>query len=316
MKLNELRPIQKETFSGTYRLTGRVASFDDEGIPYVKMRLSSCNADVVVLAAVETVVIPERLGHMELVEVKGRVCVGPEEGVILLTDIRRPFRLDVIRLPALQTLPRTLCPRPEDLDQLVESVRSLESDHLKMCIKRVLERRDRLEVFLRAPASTHYHHNYPGGLLVHSLEVARGVVSMTQIHEPDMPRSLQELGFVAGLLHDIGKTYTYDEKGRPTATARLCSHDALTLEACAYGLAHLETVDPEAALTLRHIWTCASPGARYGIPAAMTLARYVRDADGQSAMADNQRRAFKRRELKGFGKLGQNTYWLPALEAR
>jgi len=48
----------------------------------------------------------------------------------------------------------------------------------------------------------------------------------------------------------------------------------------------------------------------------MTLSSYVRDADGQSAMADNQCQAFKRREPKGLGQLGRNAYWLPNLEAR
>lgn len=311
MKLNDLRPLMQETFKGTYRLTGRVACFDDEGIPYLKLRLSSCASDIVVLAVIGSILIPEHLGHMDLVVVKGQVCLGAEESEILLTDIRRPLQADVAGLPALQTLPRIFCPKPEALDQLIAAVRSLESVPMQVFIKRVLERRDRLEVFLKAPASKNYHHNEPGGLLAHSLDVAQNVLRMTQINEPEMPRSLQEVGFVAGLLHDIGKTYTYDVRGKPTAAARLCDHADLTLEACAFGLAYLDRVDPDAALTLRHIWTCASPGARYGIPAAMTLARYVRDADGQSAMLDNQRQAFRRREAKGFGRLGRNTYWLP-----
>ena len=315
MKLNELRPILQETFTGAYRLTGRVACFDDEGVPFLKLRLSSCATDCVVLAAIDSVSIPERLSHMELVAVKGQVCVGPDESAILLSEIRRPLQPEVARLPALQTLPRLFCPQPDALDQLVEAVRSLQSRSLQLFTKRVLERRDRLEVFLKAPASQNYHHNQPGGLLVHSLEVARGVLNMVQVNEPQMPRAMQEVGFIAGLLHDIGKTYTNDAQGRPTATAGLCDHGDLTLEACAFGLAYLDKVDPDAALALRHIWTCASPGARYGTPAAMTLARYVRDADGQSAMADNQRRAFQRREQKGFGRLGRNAYWLPSLEA-
>ena len=52
MKLNDLRPLMQETFKGTYRLTGRVACFDDEGIPYLKLRLSSCASDIVVLAVI------------------------------------------------------------------------------------------------------------------------------------------------------------------------------------------------------------------------------------------------------------------------
>jgi 3'-5' exoribonuclease len=314
MKLNELRPILKETFTGAYRLTGRVACFDDEGIPYLKLRLSSCVHDCVVLAVIDSIPIPKRLGHMELVVVKGQGCVGQEEGAILLTDIRRPLPTDVARLPALHTLPRLFCPLPEALDQLVDAVRSLRSQPLQVFVKRVLERRDRLEVFLKAPASKNYHHNHAGGLLVHSLEVARSVLSMIRINEPQMPRALQELGFVAGLLHDIGKTYTFDIQGRPTAMSRLCGHDDLTLEACAFGLAYLDRADSDAALALRHIWSCASSGARYGVPAAMTLARYVRDADGQSAMANNQRKAYQRREPEGFGRLWRNVYWLPSIE--
>ncbi|ERS89631.1 MULTISPECIES: TraI domain-containing protein [Marinobacter] len=315
MKLNDLRPLTQETFRGTYRLTGRIACFDDEGIPYLKLRLSSCASDMVVLAVIGSIVIPEHLGHMDLVVVKGQVCVGPEDSEVLLTEIRRPLQADVARLPALQTLPRTFCPKPEALDQLIAAVRSLECDYLQVFIKRVLERRDRLEVFLKAPASKKYHHNDPGGLLAHSLEVAQNVLRMAQINEPEMPRSLQELGFVAGLLHDIGKTYTYDMYGKPTAAARLCDHADLTLEACALGLAYLDKVDSGAALALRHIWTCASPGARYGNAPAMTLARYVRDADAQSAMADNQRKAYRKRQPAGFGRLGNNVYWRPSIEA-
>lgn len=313
MKLNDLHPIALKTFNGTYRLTGRVACFDDEGIPYLRLRLSSCSRDVVALAVIGYIKIPEHLGHMDLVAVKAHVYQGEEDQVILLTEIRRPINEDVTSLPVLQTLPRTFCPKPEALDTLVEAVRSLTSQPLQQFIKRVLERRDRLEVFLKAPASRNYHHNEPGGLLVHSLEVAQNVLAMIQANEPGMPRKLRELGFVAGLLHDIGKTYTFDVTGKPTAAARLCDHADLTLEACAYGLAYLDKVEPDAALALRHIWTCASPGARYGSSPAMTLARYVRDADGQSSMAGNQRKAYRMRQPEGFGRLGNNLYWNPTM---
>ncbi|OZB13342.1 MAG: phosphohydrolase [Marinobacter sp. 34-60-7] len=315
MKLNDLRPVMHETIKGTYRLTGRVASFDDEGIPFLKLRLSSCCSDIIVLAVIGSIAIPEHLGHMELVSVKGQVYLGEEDREILLSEIRRPPQKDVTGLPVLQTLPRTFCPQPDALDQMIAAVRSLSSIHLQQFIKRVLERRDRLEIFLKAPASSNYHHRESGGLLVHSLEAAQNVLAMIQANEPEMSRKMQELGFVAGLLHDIGKTYTFDLQGKPTAAARLCDHGDLTLEACAYGLAYLDKVDPDAALALRHIWTCASPGSRYGTAPAMTLARYVRDADAQSAMANNQQKAYRMRQPAGFGRLGKNLYWNPSISA-
>ena len=77
MKLNNLHPIDNANFSGTFRLTGRVACFDDEGIPYLRIRLSSCANDYIVLAVIDSLEIPEKLGHMDLVTVKGQQCKRP-----------------------------------------------------------------------------------------------------------------------------------------------------------------------------------------------------------------------------------------------
>ena len=236
-------------------------------------------------------------------------------GQFLLNEFRKATREEVNSLDTLQSLPRVYCPVPTVFDQLVTTVQSLQSEHLRAFLTRVLERKDRLEAFLNAPASVTYHHAYPGGLLEHSLDVANNAVAMLRLNEPAIPRLMQETCFVAGLLHDIGKTYTYDSKGKPNAAWKLCSHDAFTLEACAYGLAYLDKHAPDLAIMLRHVWTCASPGARYGQKAAITLARYIRDADGQSAMADNQMRAFRTKNQWGFGRLGQNLFWRPEIPA-
>ncbi|WP_417421233.1 TraI domain-containing protein [Halomonas sp.] len=298
--------------TGTYRLTGRVVVFDDAKKPFLKLRLSDCEGDHVAMLNLEKTPIPERIGHLEHVTATGVKCLS---GQFLLNGFRKANPEEVDALATLQSLPRVYCPVPEAFDRLVATAQSLTSHHLRTFLTQVLERQDRMEAFLNAPGSRNYHHAYPGGLLQHSLEVANHSVAMLRLNEPTMPRLMQEACFVGGLLHDIGKTYTYDSKGKPNAAWKLCSHDVFTLEACAYGLAYLDAHEPDIAMTLRHVWTCASPGARYGQPAAMTLARYIRDADGQSAMADNQQRAFRRQSSKGFGRLGQNLFWQPQLPA-
>ncbi|CDG51650.1 Metal dependent phosphohydrolase [Halomonas sp. A3H3] len=300
------------TFTGTYRLTGRVVEFDSVKTPFLKLRLSDCVGDQVAMLNLNKTLIPERIGHLDFVTASGVKCLS---GQFLLDEFRKATREEVNSLDTLQSLPRVYCPVPTVFDQLVTTVQSLQSEHLRAFLTRVLERKDRLEAFLNAPASVTYHHAYPGGLLEHSLDVANNAVAMLRLNEPAIPRLMQETCFVAGLLHDIGKTYTYDSKGKPNAAWKLCSHDAFTLEACAYGLAYLDKHAPDLAIMLRHIWTCASPGARYGQKAAITLARYIRDADGQSAMADNQMRAFRTKNQWGFGRLGQNLFWRPEIPA-
>ena len=300
------------TFTGTYRLTGRVVEFDNAKTPFLKLRLSDCVGNQIAMLNLSKTTVPERIGHLDFVTASGVKCLS---GQFILDEFRRASRDEVTSMDTLQSLPRVYSPMPEVFDKLVATVQSLRSDCLRVFLTRVLERKDRLEAFLNAPASVNYHHAYPGGLLKHSLEVANHSVAMLRLNEPTMPRLMQEACFVGGLLHDIGKTYTYDSKGKPNAAWKLCSHDVFTLEACAYGLTYLDAHEPDIAMTLRHLWTCASPSARYGQPAAMTLARYIRDADGQSAMADNQQRAFRRQTNKGFGRLGQNLFWQPQLSA-
>ncbi|MCO7246601.1 TraI domain-containing protein [Halomonas sp. Mc5H-6] len=300
------------TFKGTYRLTGRVVEFDNAKTPFLKLRLSDCMGDHIAMLNLDKTQVPERIGHLDYVTASGVKCLSNQ---FVLDGFRKATREEVAALDTLQSLPRVYCPVPEVLDQLVATVQSLQSAHMRKFLMLALERKDRLEAFLNAPASVNYHHAYPGGLLAHSLDVANNAVAMLRLNEPNMPRLMQETCFVAGLLHDIGKTYTYDSKGKPNAAWKLCSHDTFTLEACAYGLAYLDKHEPDIAMTLRHIWTCASPGARYGQPAAMTIARYIRDADGQSAMADNQQRAFRTKSSWGFSRLGQNLFWRPEIPA-
>lgn len=313
MMLNNPQTTFSKPFSGTFRLTGRVVDFDQHGTPYLKIRLSNCNTDHIGGFDVESTHFPEEIGYLDQVVVSGYFCPpNPISLDVKINNIRRASFEEAVSQPVLNSLPKVYCPTQKSFEKMVQSVRSLRSQHLQEFVRRVIERKDRMEAFLNAPASRAHHHAYPGGLLEHSLDVAKNVVAMAQINEPEMPRTLKELGFVAGLFHDIGKTYTYDSKGKPNSAWHLCSHDALTLEACAFGLAYLDRHAPELAVTLRHIWTSASPGARYGHQPATTLARYVRDADGQSAMSDRQSSIF---QISGSGliKKGKGVFWSPAV---
>lgn len=311
MKRPDLYPSTTAVrFTGTYRLTGRVVVFNSAKTPFLKLRLSDCWGDHIAMLNLDTTAVPERIGHLDLVTPMGSIQPHASD-IALLSGFRKATGKEVDALGAMQSLPRLYCPVPKAFDQLVTTAQSLESPHLRTFLTRTLERQSRIEVFLSAPASAKHHHAYPGGLLEHSLAVAKNAVAMLRLNEPNMPRLMQETCFVAGLLHDIGKTYTYNSDGKPNAAWRLCSHDAFTLEACADGLAYLDQYEPDVAMTLRHIWTCASPGARYGHSAAMTLARYVRDADGQSAMTDGQQRAFSKSGRWGFSRLGNSMFWQP-----
>lgn len=63
--------------------------------------------------------------------------------------------------------------------------------------------------WLTIPGAVSVHHNYVGGTLVHSLSVAK--IAQAIAHK--VPDANMDLCVVGGMLHDIGKLYTYRMNG-------------------------------------------------------------------------------------------------------
>lgn len=65
------------------------------------------------------------------------------------------------------------------------------------------------DLWLTVPGAKGVHHAFVGGTLVHSLSVAKIAKAISQ----QIPDSNDELCFTGGLLHDIGKLFTYAVEG-------------------------------------------------------------------------------------------------------
>lgn len=78
------------------------------------------------------------------------------------------------------------------------------------------------EAFVRAPAAKRIHHNYSGGLLEHTLSVARLCDRIAE----NYPQLNRDLVITGALLHDIGKLNEYEMRTVPryTTEGRLLGH--------------------------------------------------------------------------------------------
>jgi len=106
------------------------------------------------------------------------------------------------------------------------------------------------KAFTTVNASINHHHAWKGGLLVHSVESA---LMAHQLAKTWMTPVEAEVTVVAALLHDIGKTRTFQENGHWSELGHYVSHDALSLETLAPYLADLEKQWRTGANLLRHI---------------------------------------------------------------
>lgn len=115
---------------------------------------------------------------------------------------------------------------PEDVEQmrsqLFTSIRKVKEPNLKQLLESFFGDEDFVRQFCFCPAAITHHSNYIGGLLEHTLRVARTCEHYAQLY-PDLDRDLLITG---AILHDIGKLreYTVSSIIGATDEGRLVGH--------------------------------------------------------------------------------------------
>lgn len=110
----------------------------------------------------------------------------------------------------------------DELKQSFEEILALVEDvSMQKLLARILTP-EKKEKFYQTPAAKKIHHNYAGGLLQHTVTVARMCIQVCQMYK-DLNRDLLITGAV---LHDVGKMDEYSIKVAPeyTVAGRLIGH--------------------------------------------------------------------------------------------
>jgi len=143
-------------------------------------------------------------------------------------------------------LPETLCPVEGVVLGIKRLVADIQTLPLRQFLMRVFQRRDVFRSFWTMPASAKHHHSRPGGLAVHSLEVANDVASHGQLSALEM-----DLGVAGALLHDVGKVWSYQHDMTPNAASLAMGHELIGLCKLEPELSMLETLWPDGAYAMR-----------------------------------------------------------------
>ena len=226
----------------------------------------------------------------------GRVVhvVGEVDAYGASSTARRQLRLTAPLRPIapadcrLEDFLPTVAVEPARLWSALDGMRrSVRSSTLRTVLARVFDDAPFRAAFARAPGSTQGHHAAIGGLLQHTVEVARiarhAARALVGVHA--------DLALAGALLHDIGKTSAYAvDAGGFTHTP-----DGLLIGHVVLGMLHLDaridgTCDTEQRRELRHLLLSHHGALEFGSPIVpMTPeAELVHWADQASAKGTDQ----------------------------
>lgn len=149
------------------------------------------------------------------VHVKGRT-ENYRGALQFIIDGLRPYRAEKVDLS--EFLPASEHDVEQMWGELVEHLRAVRNQPLRLLIKKFLEDRSIVERFKRAPAAMQLHHAFIGGLLEHTVCVMR----LAKAVAPLYPRLNADLLLAGVFLHDIGKTeelnhdlsFSYTDRGQ------------------------------------------------------------------------------------------------------
>jgi 3'-5' exoribonuclease len=240
-----------------------------------------------------------------------KICVVGE--VVELTGTVQSYRDMVqLRIDSIKQIPQAgidlthfypASPRSigEMTDELQILVRSVTNPFLKKLLSHFFEKSDWWPGFRDAPAAKGIHHAYIGGLLEHSLSVAR-IAEFLATHYAGVDRSL----LIAGaLLHDIGKLEELKmENGvvEYTVQGRLKGHLVIGSEMIGTAAAKIRDFPGELLEQLQHLILSHHGRQEFGSPAVpMTVEAFILsfldDLDAKMNITEQLRRKMDDKEM-------------------
>jgi 3'-5' exoribonuclease len=148
-----------------------------------------------------------------------------------------------------------------ELDRLVKSVGNAD---LKRLLDAIFGEQGFLDRFAAAPGATTYHHACSGGLMEHTMGVARSAEALAEVN----PRLDRDMLVAGALLHDIGKMdeLSPDAGFQKTDAGNLLGHVVLGLLDVSSAIARLDGFPEALALEVLHLMASHHGEREYGSP--------------------------------------------------
>lgn len=265
------------------RLVGLESRIGSNGHPFFRLKLVDGFGDAwayvwqdsPLYGYVETI----HVGDQHLVELFGRIQLLNGYSHIKLSDVYIVSPSHIHNGAALLPLPLVPVRAREAMSWLMNYIDGLPNEFYRSFLTGILLDPTLGSRFIRSRASANYHSAYPGGLLVHSVEVAK----LSGTWARDMGESEFSIAVtqVGALLHDFGKIDTVGEKNPRPMSPELYKHEHQTIHLLAPHITKLhEAASIEGKVMMHLMSRLASPS---NIRCPLMAEELIRFADQASA---------------------------------
>ncbi|MEA5113579.1 MAG: HD domain-containing protein [Geobacteraceae bacterium] len=277
--VNDIR--DKSRVESAFLVKEKIESLARNGKPYLTLYMMDKSGEIEgrVWENVETIGARFEKNDFIFITAKATVYLGKMQ--LIIAELSR-IPDDKVNLPDF--LPAGERNSDEMLDELASVVESCRDADLRRLLEAFFTDADFLDLYSTAPAAKGMHHVYLGGLLEHSLAVARLVDLITPVY-PGLNRDL----LVAGaLLHDVGKVreMTYLRSFDYTDEGKLLGHISIGVEMVHEKISRIRDFPEELSMLLKHMILAHHGQYEYGSPKRpktieATVLNYLDDLDSK-----------------------------------
>lgn len=185
---------------------------------YIRLRLSDKSSSFNANIWKNAKNLAELFKEGDIVKVKGIVIKYKDQMQLTINGIKKASDTEYDLSDYIASTQRDVT---ELSDQLYKYIDDLKDDYLKELMLSIFDDKEFFNLFAKSPAAKTWHHNYVGGLLEHSVFVAKICDFSSHMYPVD-----RDLLICGALLHDIGKVYEYNMKSAIdfTVMGRLIGH--------------------------------------------------------------------------------------------
>ncbi len=239
----------------------KITAMAKNGKPYLTLRLMDKSGDVEAKVWDNVDTLSAAFDKDDFIAVRSKATIYLGKMQLVVSELWKVPEEEVLLADFLPETERDIQVMVSELTLLVST---LGDDYLKKLLTAFLEDASFMAFYRMAPAAKGMHHVYLGGLLEHSLAVAK----LADLIVPLYGGINRDLVVAGALLHDVGKVreMTYLRSFDYTDEGKLLGHITIGIEMVQEKIADIAGFPQELAMLLKHLLLSHHGQYEFGSP--------------------------------------------------